>query len=136
MTIARGLVALFLIPLVGFLHFLFATQFEIYEQRPIWGAVIILASLIVLGRLLIKATKNRKTLFLLNLIAWSMALLLIWWVEDFTNYPAVDINYKVGQKTNWSDKGQLQDSLGRSFDIGSQLNQTDQTLLIFYRGHW
>jgi len=136
MIIARGLVALFLIPLVGLLHFLFATQFEIYEQRPVWAAVVILASLIVLARLLIKASKNRKTLFLLNLIAWCMALLLVWWVEDFTHYPALDTSYKLGQKINWSDKEQLQDNQGRSFDIGSQLNQADQTLLIFYRGHW
>ena len=136
MTITRGLVALFLIPFVGFLHFLFATQLEIYEQRPIWGAVIILASLIVLARLLIRATKNKKTLLLLNLIAWTMALALIWWIEVFTHYPALDINHKAGQQTNWTNEEQLQDNQGRSFNIESQLNKADQTLFIFYRGHW
>ena len=136
MTIARGLVALFLIPLVGLLHFLFATQFEISEHRPIWGAVVILASLIVLARLLIKGTNNRKTLFLLNLAGWAMALALIWWIEVFTHYPELNSPHKVGQKINWSNEEGLQDAQGHLFNIKSHLQNTEQTLLIFYRGHW
>ncbi|HIL55649.1 MAG TPA: hypothetical protein EYG40_11520 [Verrucomicrobia bacterium] len=136
MIIARGLVALFLIPLVGLLHFLLATQFEIYEHRPIWGAVVVLASLIVLGRLLMRATNNHKTLTVLNLLGWVLALALFWWIEVFTHYPPLKVNHKLGQKINWSNGENLQDSQGNSFNIDSQLNKTNQTLLVFYRGHW
>ena len=86
MTIARGLVALILIPCVWILHFLFATKFEIYEKRPTWAAVVVLASLIVLGRLLFKTKTHRKTVLLFNALAWSLSIALFWWIEFYTQY--------------------------------------------------
>jgi len=136
MTIARGLVALSLIPLVGFLHFLLATQFEIYERRPIWGMVVILASLIVLARLLIRTDKNKKALFILNLLAWALALILIWWVEVYTQYPPLKTNYTLGQKINLSIDEGLEDGDGNPVNPETLIKNSQYTLLTFYRGHW
>ena len=136
MTIARGLVALFLIPSVGLLHFLLATKFEIYEKRPAWGIIIILACLIVLGRLLIRSNAHRKVLVVLNLIGWMLALITIWWIEVFTQYPPLNSNHKEGQKIVWSNQEQLKGRFGQPFDIDSVLQEAENTLLIFYRGHW
>ncbi|MCH2025393.1 MAG: hypothetical protein MK172_06590, partial [Verrucomicrobiales bacterium] len=100
MIIARGLVALILIPFVGFIHFLLATQFEVYERRPIWAFVVILASLIVLARLLMRSDRNRKAVLMLNIFAWSLAITLIWWLEFYSQYSPLKTNYSFGQKIN------------------------------------
>ena len=136
MTIARGLVALILIPCVWLLHFLFATKFEIYEKRPIWAAVVVLASLIVLGRLLFKTKTHRKTVLLFNVLAWSLSIALFWWIEFYTQYDPINKNYVIGEKINWANHKGLRDTQGNSFNIESELNKTAHTLLIFYRGHW
>ena len=54
MNLAGSIVAFLLIPFCVLVHFLLATQYEIYEIRPIWAIIIICASLIVLLRLLIR----------------------------------------------------------------------------------
>tara|TARA_B100001245_G_C22655896_1_gene321794 strand:+ start:190 stop:600 length:411 start_codon:yes stop_codon:yes gene_type:complete len=136
MTIARGLVALILIPCVWLLHFLFATKFEIYEKRPIWAAVVVLASLIVLGRLLLKTKTHRKTVLLFNVLAWSLSIALFWWIEFYTQYDPTNKNYVIGEKISWANHKGLRDAQGDLFNIESELKKTAHTLLIFYRGHW
>ena len=136
MIIARGLVALLLIPFVGFLHFLLAIQFEIYERRPTWGLVVILASLIVLARLLIRAGRNRKALLILNIFAWFLATALIWWVEVYTQYSPLETSYLAGQKINLSIHEGLEDGGGNSIKLETLINKAQYTLLTFYRGHW
>ena len=136
MTIARGIVALILIPCVWLLHFLFATKFEIYEKRPTWAAVVVLASLIVLGRLLFKTKTHRKTVLLFNALAWSLSIALFWWIEFYTQYDPPNKNYVIGEKINWANHKELRDTQGNSFNIESELKKTSHMLLIFYRGHW
>ena len=136
MTIARGLFALILIPCVWLLHFLFATKFEIYEKRPTWAAVVVLASLIVLGRLLLKTKTHRKTVLLFNVLAWSLSIALFWWIEFYTQYDPTNKNYVIGEKISWANHKGLRDAQGDLFNIESELKKTAHTLLIFYRGHW
>lgn len=136
MIIARGLVALILIPFVGFIHFLLATQFEVYERRPIWVFVVILASLIVLARLLIRSDRNRKAVLMLNIFAWSLAITLIWWLEFYSQYSLLKTNYSFGQKINFVEPEGLVDTKGNPVSLGNFINKNKFTLLTFYRGHW
>ena len=62
MNLARSIVAFLLIPLCVLVHFLLATEYEIYEIRPIWAIIIICASLIVLLRLLIRTKVFKKSI--------------------------------------------------------------------------
>jgi len=136
MIIARGLVALILIPFVGFIQFLLATQFEVYERRPIWVFVVILASLIVLARLLIRSGRNRKAVLMLNIFAWSLAITLIWWLEFYSQYSPLKTNYSFGQKINFAEPEGLVDTKGNPVSLGKFINKNKFTLLTFYRGHW
>ena len=86
MNLAGSIVAFLLIPFCVLVHFLLATQYEIYEIRPIWAIIIISASLIVLLRLLIRTKVFKKSIFLINLVSWVFVVGIIWWSQVLTSY--------------------------------------------------
>lgn len=137
MPLARGIVALSLIPLSAALHVLFSTRFERYEHRPLWAVILILASLIVLFRLLIKTKPTKTTLVILNLAGWAMAAGILWWAEIMSQYPAMETQYKIGDELVLSTPQEfLKDSSGNPFSFELSIKKKPFTLFIFYRGHW
>ena len=135
MNLVRPFVAFTLIPLAGFVHFLLATKVSIYENRPIWFYVIIIASGIVLLRALFRAKKNRIFLFLINVSAFFLIVGLTWWIEVLSSYKTVNFPYKIQDSLDQQDT-YLVNSKGLTVKTATILGTHPYTLLHFYRGHW
>ncbi len=135
MNLIRPFVAFTLIPLAGFVHFLLATKVSIYENRPIWFYVIIIASGIVLLRALFRAKKNKIFLFLINVSAFSLIVGLTWWIEVLSSYKTVNFPYKIQDSLDQQDT-YLVNSKGLTVKTATILETHPYTLLHFFRGHW
>ena len=135
MNLVRPFVAFTLIPLAGFVHFLLATKVSIYENRPIWFYVIIIASGIVLLKALFKAKKNRIFLFLINVSAFFLIVGLTWWIEVLSSYKTVNFPYKIQDSLEQQDT-YLVNSKGLTVKTTTILETHPYTLLHFFRGHW
>ena len=135
MNLVRPFVAFTLIPLAGFVHFLLATKVSIYENRPIWFYVIIIASGIVLLRALFRAKKNKIFLFLINVSALFLIFGLTWWIEVLSSYKTVNFPYKIQDSLDQQDT-YLVNSKGLTVKTATILETHPYTLLHFFRGHW
>ena len=135
MNLARSIVACLLIPLCVLVHFLLATQYEIYEIRPIWAIIIICASLIFLLRLLIRTKVFKNSILLINLISWVFVVGIIWWSQVLTSYETFNKADLLISKADLGDNKVLTDS-GNDILVSSLIKSKPFTLFVFYRGHW
>jgi len=135
MNLVRPFVAFILIPLAGFVHFILATKFSIYENRPIWFYVIIIACGIVLLRALFRVKKNKIFLFSINVSAFFLIVGLTWWIEVLSSYKKVNFPYKIQDSLDQQDT-YLVNSKGLTVKTATILGTHPYTLLHFYRGHW
>ena len=135
MNLVRPFVAFILIPLAGFVHFLLATKFSIYENRPIWFYVITIACGIVLLRALLRAKKNKLFLFLINVSAFFLIVGLVWWIEVLSSYKTVSFPYNNQDLLDQQDT-YLVNSKGHTVQTTTILETHPYTLLHFFRGHW
>ena len=135
MNLARSIVAFLLIPFCVLIHFVLATQYEIYEFRPIWAIIIISACLIVLFRLLLRTKVFKKSIFLINLISWVFAVGIIWWSQIFTAYETFNKADLLISKSDLGENKLLTDS-GNEILVSNLIKNKPFTLFVFYRGHW
>ena len=135
MNLAGSIVAFLLIPFCVLVHFLLATQYEIYEIRPIWAIIIISASLIVLLRLLIRTKVFKKSIFLINLVSWVFVVGIIWWSQVLTSYETFNKADLLISKADLLENKLLTD-LGNDILVSSLIRSKPFTFFIIYRGHW
>ena len=135
MNLARSIVAFLLIPFCVLIHFVLATQYEIYEFRPIWAIIIISACLIVLFRLLLRTKVFKKSIFLINLISWVFVVGIIWGSQIFTSYETFNKADLLISKSDLGENKLLTDS-GNEILVSSLIKNKPFTLFVFYRGHW
>lgn len=135
MNLARSIVAFLLIPFCVLIHFVLATQYEIYEFRPIWAIIIISACLIVLFRLLLRTKVFKKSIFLINLISWVFVVGIIWWSQILTSYETFNNADLLISKSDLGENKLLTDS-GNEILVSSLIKNKPFTLFVFYRGHW
>ena len=135
MNLARSIVAFLLIPFCVLIHFVLATQYEIYEFRPIWAIIIISACLIVLFRLLLRTKVFKKSIFLINLISWVFVVGIIWWSQILTSYETFNKADILISKSDLGENKLLTDS-GNEILVSSLIKNKPFTLFVFYRGHW
>ena len=135
MNLARSIVAFLLIPFCVLIHFVLATQYEIYEFRPIWAIIIISACLIVLFRLLLRTKFFKKSIFLINLISWVFVVGIIWWSQILTSYETFNKADLLISKSDLGENKLLTDS-GYEILVSSLIKNKPFTLFVFYRGHW
>ena len=131
MNLAGSIVAFLLIPFCVLVHFLLATQYEIYEIRPIWAIIIISASLIVLLRLLTRTKVFKKSIFLINLVSWVFVVGIIWWSQVLTSYETFNKADLLISKADLGENKLLTDS-GNDILVSSLIKSKPFTLSLIH----
>jgi hypothetical protein len=135
MNLVRSIAAFLLIPFAGFFHYLLAIKFSIYENRPLWFYLIIVACGIVLIRALIREKKKKIFLYLINVSALFLIVGIIWWIEFLSSYKTFNFPYKIKDSLNQHDTFLVNDK-GAHVKTTTIFENHSYTLLHFFRGHW
>ena len=135
MTLVRSLVALLLIPFSTFIHFFLATEFEVYEYKPIWLYIALIACVVVLLRAFIKADKHKPILASFNVFSWVLVFAIVWWIEVLSSYETPANSFSLKDQIKVDDLTLLNTN---SVDekVTKIINTSPYTMFHFFRGHW
>jgi len=135
MTLVRSLVALLLIPFSAFIHFFLATEFEVYEYKPIWLYIVLIACVVVLLRAFIKADKHKPILASLNVFSWVLVFAIVWWIEVLSSYERPAISFSLKDQIKVDDLT-LVNTNSIDEKVTKIINTSPYTMFHFFRGHW
>ena len=135
MTLVRSLVALLLIPFSAFIHFFLATEFEVYEYKPIWLYIVLIACVVVLLRAFIKADKHKPILAALNVFSWVLVFAIVWWIEVLSSYERPAISFSLKDQIKVDDLT-LVNTNSIDEKVTKIINTSPYTMFHFFRGHW
>lgn len=115
------------------------------NQWPLTEIVIISASLVLLFRSWLKSSSRIGWMFFLNVCAWLLAAVFLWWTQIYSAFPTTKSNLAIGDYLKFAPNNFDNKSFNLDSALSSEKNQkslTDNeclnkaTLFVFVRGWW
>ena len=121
--------------------FLLGTQ----NQWPLTEIVIMSASLVLLLRSWLKSSSRIGWIFFLNVCAWLLTAVFLWWTQIYSAFPNTKPNLAIGDYLKFEPNNFTNKSFDLDAALSSETNQNSlpdnecinkATLFVFVRGWW